>query len=360
MPGRRTSQHHWAIAGPALLAGLLQLDPGSMDCWPWGGGWVFPVGDPYDFTIGAEPNEPGYRVNRSLSAKGHGSHRGADLSNRQAAGRVRAAAHGIVVLSEEDDLGSGYGCRVVLAHRLPDGTLVYTVYAHLASRSLRVRTGEPVQGGQIVGRVGQTGRATSAHLHFEVRLPLDPGERWEKVPAVDPVAFVASHFSDQRADSTWARPYLLWAEDAGLIGPGTEGHLPLRRSEWWRMLAAATCHGDSAVAGLDPAALETLLVRTAVVERHVGGPGRTVKWSEVARDLERARSRGLRLPSSPVTLDPRTEACLQHLGLRTPAADLEALALRAEDPTRAEVCLLMADLVGDTPLPRHTAKTGPD
>jgi hypothetical protein len=360
MRDRRTRHHHWAIAGPALLAGLLQLDPGSMACWPWSGGWVFPVGDPYDFTIGAEPSEPGYRVNRNLAAAGHGSHRGADLSNRQAAGPVRAAAHGIVVLAEGDDLRSGYGCHVVLAHRLPDGTLLYTVYAHLAPRSLGVRTGEPVRGGQLLGRVGQSGRATSAHLHFEVRLPQDPGERWEKVPAVDPVAFVASHLSDQRADSTWARPYLLWAEDAGLIGSGAEGHRPLTRSEWWRMLAAATCHDDSAVAGPDPVVLETLLVRAAVVDRRAGGPRRSVKWSEVVRDLERARSRGLRLPSSPVTLDPRTEACQQHLGLSAPAADLEALVRRSGRPTRAELCLLMADLAGDAPAPRHTAKSGPD
>ena len=50
--------------------------------------------------------------------------------------------------------------------RLPaDGT--ETLYAHL--QYLYVRTGETVQAGQILGTAGQTGRATGAHLHFELR-----------------------------------------------------------------------------------------------------------------------------------------------------------------------------------------------
>ena len=47
----------------------------------------------------------------------------------------------------------------------PDGT--ETLYAHL--QYLYVRTGETVQAGQILGTAGQTGRATGAHLHFELR-----------------------------------------------------------------------------------------------------------------------------------------------------------------------------------------------
>ena len=47
----------------------------------------------------------------------------------------------------------------------PDGT--ETLYAHL--QYLYVRPGETVQAGQILGTAGQTGRATGAHLHFELR-----------------------------------------------------------------------------------------------------------------------------------------------------------------------------------------------
>ena len=56
-----------------------------------------------------------------------------------------------------------YGVCLQLLH--PDGT--ETLYAHL--QYLYVRTGETVQAGQILGTAGQTGRATGAHLHFELR-----------------------------------------------------------------------------------------------------------------------------------------------------------------------------------------------
>lgn len=56
----------------------------------------------------------------------------------------------------------GYGTTVVLEH--PDG--VRTRYAHLSS--LHVAEGDTVTAGQTIGEVGQTGRATGPHLHFEV------------------------------------------------------------------------------------------------------------------------------------------------------------------------------------------------
>ena len=61
------------------------------------------------------------------------------------------------------DLACAEGVCLQLLH--PDGT--ETLYAHL--QYLYVRTGETVQAGQILGTAGQTGRATGAHLHFELR-----------------------------------------------------------------------------------------------------------------------------------------------------------------------------------------------
>ncbi len=47
-----------------------------------------------------------------------------------------------------------------------------TLYAHQSS--ITVREGESVEAGQYIGRVGTSGLATGAHLHFEVRIGGDP------------------------------------------------------------------------------------------------------------------------------------------------------------------------------------------
>jgi murein DD-endopeptidase MepM/ murein hydrolase activator NlpD len=82
---------------------------------------------------------------------------------------VYAADEGEVVYA--GDAISGYGNLVVLQHA---GDLL-TVYAH--NSALLVRQGERVPAGHKVALVGQSGRATGPHLHFEVRegqIPRDP------------------------------------------------------------------------------------------------------------------------------------------------------------------------------------------
>ncbi len=64
-----------------------------------------------------------------------------------------------------------YGNVVYLHHH---GT-TYTVYGHLSE--LKVRQGEHVDGGQVIGLSGHSGNARGPHLHFEVRRwgePEDP------------------------------------------------------------------------------------------------------------------------------------------------------------------------------------------
>jgi murein DD-endopeptidase MepM/ murein hydrolase activator NlpD len=87
--------------------------------------------------------------------------------------QVPAAADGRVVESGEK---GAYGLTVVVEHA--DG--VRTRYAHLSS--LAVTSGDRVLQGQEIGRVGQSGRATGPHLHFEV---MQNGKR------VDPTTVVA-------------------------------------------------------------------------------------------------------------------------------------------------------------------------
>jgi murein DD-endopeptidase MepM/ murein hydrolase activator NlpD len=85
-------------------------------------------------------------------------HQGIDL--RAAYGQeVPAAAPGLVV--EAGDRGA-YGTTIVIEHE----SGVQTRYAHLST--VNVGVGERVLQGQEIGRVGQSGRATGPHLHFEV------------------------------------------------------------------------------------------------------------------------------------------------------------------------------------------------
>jgi murein DD-endopeptidase MepM/ murein hydrolase activator NlpD len=81
---------------------------------------------------------------------------------------IYAAAGGIVTTAEQTP---DYGKIVKIDH----GAGFETRYAHASE--LLVKVGERVEKGQMIAKVGTTGRSTGAHLHFEVRLngaPLDP------------------------------------------------------------------------------------------------------------------------------------------------------------------------------------------
>lgn len=72
----------------------------------------------------------------------------------------------------------GYGNIIAIT-----GKGLTTFYAH-NDRNL-VKTGDYVQGGQLIAYVGRTGRTTGPHLHFETRI-----HRYGKTPiAVDPMKF---------------------------------------------------------------------------------------------------------------------------------------------------------------------------
>jgi murein DD-endopeptidase MepM/ murein hydrolase activator NlpD len=93
-----------------------------------------------------------------------GTHNAVDISS--AVGQpVRAPADGIVVKSE---WANGYGNVVYIAH----GYGYSTRYGHLSN--FAVKPGDHVKRGDVIGRVGSTGRSTGPHLHYEVRLNNNP------------------------------------------------------------------------------------------------------------------------------------------------------------------------------------------
>lgn len=68
--------------------------------------------------------------------------------------------------SSLDSCGGGYGNYVIIQHS--DGT--YTLYGHMYADTIKVRAGDTVEQGQVIGKMGSSGKSTGAHLHFEVRV----------------------------------------------------------------------------------------------------------------------------------------------------------------------------------------------
>lgn len=87
-------------------------------------------------------------------------HMALDIAN-PAAPAVAAAEAGTVSLVEY--LRYGYGQHVIVTH----GDGLSTLYGHLSE--IYVKVGDRLARGQVLGRMGSTGRSTGPHLHFEVR-----------------------------------------------------------------------------------------------------------------------------------------------------------------------------------------------
>jgi LysM repeat protein len=105
-------------------------------------------------------------VNPAPSAvKSQGIHgnNGVDLAGAMGSA-IRAAAGGTVIVAKGGGgWNGGYGNYIVVKHK--NGT--QTLYAHLSS--LSVGSGEVVDQGQTIGGMGNSGKSTGTHLHFEVR-----------------------------------------------------------------------------------------------------------------------------------------------------------------------------------------------
>jgi hypothetical protein len=98
------------------------------------------------------------QVSRGVS----GHHSGLDLVAPHGS-PLRAAAAGTVIAARPY---FAYGLLVDIDH----GGGVMTRYAHMTGFAPGIRPGARVAAGQLLGQVGRTGRATTAHVHFEVRI----------------------------------------------------------------------------------------------------------------------------------------------------------------------------------------------
>lgn len=156
---------------------------------------ALPLAARFDMPLGSEHgaltyNARSFRVQRHLGDDLNGIGGG----NSDMGDPVYAAGDGRVVYAASP--AESWGNMILVAHRLPEGDelgpVVQTVYAHL--QSIRVRPGQIVRRGEVIGTVGTAGSAPLAHLHFEVRLGpyVNPGQGYADTPLnrVSPEVFI--------------------------------------------------------------------------------------------------------------------------------------------------------------------------
>jgi len=159
-----------------------------------------------DFSGAHFPTLHGTLLNSPYGIRKHRLHRGVDL-HLHIGDSVVAAYPGKVVVSKYNR--RGYGNYVMIEHA--NGTR--TLYGHLQKRLVEV--GDIVEGGQLIGKGGNTGRSSGPHLHFEIRygeVNIDPAtvfdfekgellpntERYALAPAIDSHNAIQAELSKHR------------------------------------------------------------------------------------------------------------------------------------------------------------------
>ncbi len=137
--------------------------PGEYLVAGWGEDFTSPL---FDLTISS-----GFGLRIHPITKDRRPHAGVDYP--APVGTPVLATRGGVVAFQ--GVAGGYGRLIRLTH----GSGFETRYAHLQKWSPGLHVGVTVRAGQIIGYVGESGKATGPHLHYEVRLfgrPLNPDE----------------------------------------------------------------------------------------------------------------------------------------------------------------------------------------
>ena len=164
--------------------------------WPIGSsetrtenGVTYADGEPVGYVVTSE-----FGIRNDPYAGNKASHSGLDiapLSGDYGTVNVIAAKSGTVIRVNNDPTcesnslnescnGSGYGNYVEIEHQ--DGNT--TLYGHMHKNTITVSVGDIVDQGQVIGKVGSSGRSTGMHLHFEVR---------ENSIAVNPLNYISEN-----------------------------------------------------------------------------------------------------------------------------------------------------------------------
>lgn len=114
------------------------------------------------------PTDSGYRITSRYGWRtdpvfgGRSFHYGIDISGLGYGANIYASNNGTV--HNIDYSPTGFGNYVVINHN--NG--YYTLYAHMQKVAPKLKKGDTVSRGQIIGFIGSTGKSTGPHVHFEV------------------------------------------------------------------------------------------------------------------------------------------------------------------------------------------------
>lgn len=158
-----------------------------------------PLANGFDFPVG-KPDSKGYHKARGFWPNGH---MGEDWNGNKGGDQdlgdpIYAIGGGVVVYSE--DVKLGWGNCVIIRHifREPSGKIemVDSLYGHLLDR--RVKVGDRIERGHLVGRMGNNRGMYPAHLHLEIRKNLAIGMNRSKFARdysnyYSPTAFIQGH-----------------------------------------------------------------------------------------------------------------------------------------------------------------------
>lgn len=168
--------------GKKALASGLGSDGACLAGSVTSGGWANPVNGPLTSPFGSRSNPTG---------SGSEVHTGQDIAPPEgtpffsASSGTVVAAYGNGDTNPAGDTGNG------IIINAGDGVQIW--YWHAQNGSTKVRRGDTVKAGQQLAVVGNTGRSTGAHLHFEVQVNGSP---------VEPIAFMKARGITLGADTT--------------------------------------------------------------------------------------------------------------------------------------------------------------
>jgi peptidoglycan hydrolase-like protein with peptidoglycan-binding domain len=125
---------------------------------------------PLDGRLGKDwkiTSEMGWRIHPVQKTKKH--HNGADIIGLGKGPHYIEAPYAGKVLKATKSTapGGGFGNYVILAHKI-NGKNYTTLYAHLKDGSIKVKKGQKVEAGTVLGIMGTTGMSTGVHLHWEM------------------------------------------------------------------------------------------------------------------------------------------------------------------------------------------------